>query len=164
MKFELVEISEIESFDYDGLVYDLEIDNDHSYNIEGIIVHNSDFVMLGGFLAGSDECEGEWEYETTEIDGLINTAHPDKKKGLRFYGMSSKEAQDKHNGGLSDYKSSEGKCVTVPYKGPVIDILNDITGGIRSCCSYVGCSKIKDLPKCASFIMVNKTHNTVFGQ
>ena len=119
----------------------------------------ADFVMLGGFLAGSDECEGEWEYEITEEDDLTN-----KKKGLRFYGMSSKEAQDKHNGGLSDYKSSEGKCVTVEYKGPVIDILNDITGGIRSCCSYVGCSKIKDLPKCASFIMVNKTHNTVFGQ
>ena len=111
----------------------------------------ADFIMLGGILAGTDECSGEW----IEEDG---------KKLLRFYGMSSKEAQEKYNGGLSDYKSSEGKCVTVPYKGPVLDILNDITGGIRSCCSYVGCSQIKDLPKCASFIKVNKTHNTVFGQ
>ena len=60
MKFELLKISEIESYQYDGEVYDLEVEEDHSYNIDGIIVHNSDFVMLGGMFSGTDECEGEW--------------------------------------------------------------------------------------------------------
>lgn len=130
----------------------------------------ADFVMLGGMLAGTDECEGEWEYHEEykffhRGDGCdsIGFVKTDKKKALTFYGMSSYAAQDKYNGGLADYKAAEGKKVSVPYKGPVKDVLQQIEGGLRSACAYVGATSLKDLPRCTTFVRVNSTHNTVFG-
>jgi len=114
----------------------------------------ADFVMIGSMLSGTDECEGDWIYD----------GNSDKKKYLKFYGMSSKEAQEKWNGGLSKYRAAEGKEVKVPYRGSVDDIIQQILGGISSACTYTGARRLKDLPKCASFIKVNRTHNTVFGQ
>lgn len=132
---------------------------------------NADFVMLGGMLAGTDCCEGEWQYEYRCVNkngawwqstdpGYITDR---RKVSLQFYGMSSKEAMNKHNGGVSDYRTSEGKCVKIPYKGLTIDVLKDILGGLRSCCTYVGAKTIKDLPKNTKFILVNNTHNKVFS-
>jgi len=116
----------------------------------------ADFVMLGGFLAGHDECEGRWNFK--EVEGY--DGHSDlEKESLEFYGMSSKEAQDKYNGGLRGHRASEGKCVTVPYKGPVAGTLQQITGGLRSTCSYVGAKCLKDLSKKTTFIRVNRTHD-----
>lgn len=111
----------------------------------------ADFVMLGSMLSGTDECEGNWSY-----NGL-NKTH------LEFYGMSSKTAMDNFHGGQSEYKASEGKKVSVPYKGPVNDVLNEILGGLRSTCTMVGTEKLQDLSKCTTFIKVNRTHNTFFG-
>jgi len=113
----------------------------------------ADFVMLGGMLSGVDECSGEWELDK---DG--------NKKAFKFYGMSSEEANNKYNGGLKDYKAAEGKCVKVPYRGKVENIIREIKGGLASCCSYVGATKIKDLPKCASFVRVTQQENTIFGE
>jgi GMP reductase len=95
----------------------------------------ADFVMLGGMLAGTLECEGTWTEE-----------------GLQVYGMSSKEAQDKYSGGIPEYATSEGKCSIVPAKGPVTNILSEITGGLRSACSYVGARGLKDFSKCTTFV------------
>jgi GMP reductase len=128
---------------------------------------NADFVMLGGMFAGADECEGEWEYEyQSKAAGLVgpfwqpfdpgyNTEK--RKKKLTFYGMSSHKAQEKY-GGIKNYRASEGRTLSVPYKGHVSDIMLDILGGIRSACAYVGADSLKDLPKCAEFIRVNRTH------
>ncbi len=85
----------------------------------------SDFVMLGGMLAGHTESGGE----LVEIDG---------EKYKKFYGMSSETAMKKHVGGVAEYRASEGKTVQVPFKGDVIETLKDILGGIRSTCTYVG--------------------------
>ena len=113
----------------------------------------ADFVMLGGMLAGTDECEGIWVYNNMH-------KHEDfrQKIGLQFYGMSSKEANDKYNGGLAGYKAAEGKCITVPCKGPVKDVMEEIFGGLRSACTYVGCDSLKDLCKCTTFVRVNRVH------
>jgi len=105
----------------------------------------ADFLMIGGFLAGHDECGGE------KIDGR-----------MKCYGMSSLEANNKYSGGLKDYKAAEGRCVEVPCKGPVAATLQEITGGLASAATYLGASKLKDFPKCCTFIRVNRTHNTVF--
>jgi len=110
----------------------------------------ADFVMLGGMLAGTEECEGEW---ITDYG---------KKKSLKFYGMSSLEAQEKHHEGMKDYIAAEGKCVEVPCKGPVQDVLREVTGGLRSACAYVGAERLKDLFKCCTFVRCITTHNTVF--
>jgi GMP reductase len=106
--------------------------------------------MLGGMLAGHEESGGS----TVEIDG---------KKYKQFYGMSSKEAIDKHSGGLNDYRAAEGKCVNVPFKGYLQDTIQDILGGVRSACTYVGAAKLKELSKRTTFVRVTQQANEVFS-
>ena len=111
---------------------------------------SADFVMLGGMLAGHEECHGE----TIVKDGTMYKS---------FYGMSSKKANDLYSGGLKDYKSPEGKEVMVPFKGPVIDTVQEILGGIRSTCTYVGADELRKLSKCTTFVKVSSTHNKIFN-
>ncbi|OWR15540.1 GMP reductase [Chryseobacterium sp. VAUSW3] len=110
----------------------------------------ADFVMLGGMFAGHDESGGD----IVEEDG---------KKFRLFYGMSSQTAMDKHAGGVAEYRASEGKTVKVPYKGPVAETVKDILGGVRSTCTYVGASELRELSKRTTFIRVAEQHNEVFG-
>jgi len=123
----------------------------------------ADFVMLGGMLAGTDECEGEWKYEWKIKSGgwqPIDPKYPEAEKrkvSLQYYGMSSYTAQEKY-GGIKDYRASEGRVLTVKYKGSASNIIDDILGGIRSACAYTGANKLKDLSKCAEFIRVNRIH------
>ncbi|WP_289658622.1 GMP reductase [Flavobacterium panacagri] len=109
----------------------------------------ADFVMLGGMLAGHSESGGE----LIEVKG---------EKFKQFYGMSSKTAMDKHSGGVAEYRASEGKTVQVPFKGDVIHTVLDILGGIRSTCTYVGASRLKELTKRTTFIRVSEQENQVF--
>lgn len=130
---------------------------------------NSDFVMVGGMFAGTDEAEGEiiekcFKTNEYELD-YMNT--PDKlkcewKKYKLYYGMSSTLANNKFAGGMSNYKASEGREVLIPYTGSLDKILQDIRGGIASACTYIGASKVKDMSKCATLIKVNHTINKVF--
>lgn len=128
----------------------------------------ADFVMLGGMLAGHDEGGGEVItkiYETNEVvktdDGFYESVY-EEKKFVQFYGMSSDAANKKHFGGLKDYRSSEGREVLVPYRGAVANTVQDLLGGVRSSCTYVGAAKLKHLPKCATFIRCVDTHNRIF--
>lgn len=126
----------------------------------------ADFVMIGGMLAGTDECEGEWEYHNinTDFDPPLVEINGNKKKALKFYGMSSREAMEKHNGGVANHRTAEGKCVKISYKGKVEDILLDIEGGLRSACTYVGAMQLKDLSKCTTFNRTTVQENTIFNE
>ena len=128
----------------------------------------ADFVMLGGMLAGHDEGGGKVItkiYETNEVtktdDGFFESVY-EEKHFVQFYGMSSDAANTKHFGGLKDYRSSEGREVLVPYRGSITDTVQDILGSVRSTCTYVGAAKLKHLPKCATFIRCQDTHNRVY--
>ena len=103
-------------------------------------------VMLGTMLSGTDEGGGE----IVEIDG---------KKFVQFYGMSSKTAQNRHNGGLREYRSSEGRTILTPYKGSVNDVIRNILGGVRSTCTYVGARSIDKLNELSKFVRVNSVIN-----
>jgi GMP reductase len=111
----------------------------------------ADFVMLGGMLAGHDESGGE----LIEKEG---------KKFRQFYGMSSSTAMDKHAGGVADYRASEGKTVEVPYRGAVDNTIQDILGSVRSTCTYVGASQLKELSKRTTFIRVAEQENQVYSK
>jgi GMP reductase len=129
----------------------------------------ADFVMLGGMLAGHIEGGG------TVIEERLFTGRQYKvnmnrdwadlyetKKFVEFYGMSSDTAMEKHHGGIAEYRSSEGRTVQIPFKGPIRDTILDILGGLRSSCTYVGASTLKQLSKCTTFIRVNRQINDVF--
>ncbi len=204
-KFKLVEITENDIEDYNGKTYDLEVEEDHSYTANNIIVHNSvcttrkktgvgypqlsaiiecadaahglnsyicgdggitnsgdiakafgagaDFIMCGGLFAGHDECNGEI---------IISTESNNSK--MKFYGMSSDDAMNKHYNGKANYRASEGKTVYVDYKGPVENTIKDILGGLRSTCTYTGAKSLKQLSKCTTFIRVSQQLNEVFGK
>lgn len=111
----------------------------------------ADFVMIGGVFAGHDESGGE----------IIKT--PDGKMYKEFYGMSSSVAMKKHAGGVANYRASEGKVVRIPYKGSVEKTIQQILGGIRSTCTYIGAEKIKEMPKRTTFNLVSRQVNTVYG-
>jgi len=110
----------------------------------------ADFVMLGGMLSGTTETSGD----IVELNGA---------KFKRFYGMSSKVANDAYAGGLNGYRAAEGKEVLVPFKGPVGDVLSEIIGGVRSTMTYVGATKLKELTKRTKFVRVNHQINNSFS-
>jgi GMP reductase len=110
----------------------------------------ADFVMLGGMLAGHDECSGDLIEESGNYFKV-------------FYGMSSDTAMKKYAGGVAEYRSSEGKTVRVPYRGPIDETIRDILGGIRSACTYVGAAQLSELPKRTTFIRVTQQLNPVFS-
>lgn len=109
----------------------------------------ADFVMMGGQFAGHDENPGD----IVEEDG---------KKFKMFYGMSSEFAMVKHFGKMNTYRSSEGRCIKIPYKGKLENTVNDYLGGVRSTCTYIGCDKLEDMPKNTNFIVVSQQANRVF--
>jgi GMP reductase len=106
----------------------------------------ADFVMLGGMLAGHKE----------------GGASPFGEN--KFYGMSSDTAMDLHNGGVANYRASEGKTVEIPYRGEVKHTMQDILGGLRSACTYVGASELKELSKRATFVRVTQQLNNSLSQ
>ena len=131
----------------------------------------ADFVMLGGMLAGHDEGGGEVitkYYETNEhklVDsdlGEVWQRVTEEKQFVQFYGMSSTSANDKHFGGLKEYRSSEGRTVLVPYRGAVARTIQDILGGVRSTCTYAGAIRLKHLSKCTTFVRCTQTHNSIY--
>tara|TARA_Y100001970_G_scaffold287801_1_gene413363 strand:+ start:6512 stop:7546 length:1035 start_codon:yes stop_codon:yes gene_type:complete len=109
----------------------------------------ADFVMLGGMFAGHDEGRGK----IVKSNG---------SKFIEFYGSSSHTANNKHYGGLSDYRSSEGRTVKVKYRGKIKDTISNILGGIRSSCTYVGAPSLKQLSKCTTFVRVTNQFNDTF--
>ncbi|WP_105685270.1 GMP reductase [Cronobacter dublinensis] len=110
----------------------------------------ADFVMLGGMLAGHDESGGT----VVEQNG---------EKFMLFYGMSSESAMNRHVGGVAQYRAAEGKTVKLPLRGPVEETARDILGGLRSACTYVGASRLKELTKRTTFIRVQEQEYRVFN-
>jgi GMP reductase len=110
----------------------------------------ADFVMSGSMFAGHDESGGDLVEENGNMYKI-------------FYGMSSSTAMNKYSGGVAKYRTSEGKTVKIAHRGPVEHTILDIHGGIRSCMTYLGAKKIKDIPKCATFVRVSRQLNQIYN-
>jgi GMP reductase len=117
-------------------------------HVAAAIGGGADFVMIGGYFSGHDENEGEFTYDERG-----------NKKGMIFYGMSSDTAMKKHYGVKASYRASEGRTMEVPYKGSINTTIEEILGGLRSTCTYVGTDKLKHLSKCTTFVRVNRIHD-----
>ena len=94
----------------------------------------ADFVMLGSLLAGTDEAPGK-----LNVTGMTKV----------YRGMASREAQEDWRGKSS---APEGITTTIPYKGPVEPIFNDLVGNIKSGLSYSGAVTIGGLQARSEFI------------
>ena len=125
MKFEMTEIKEIEMIEYEGIVYDLEVENDSSYNIDGIIVHNSTMVMAGSLFAGYEQSSG-------------NIIEIDDTEYKEYYGSASK-----HN--KEELKNIEGKKILIKYKGDMSRLLKELKEDLQSSISYCGVKRVKEL-------------------
>jgi GMP reductase len=137
----------------------------------------SDFVMLGGFFAGTEPCDGEWEYEYYIETGKlsspgfwqpINPGNNATKRKTKFiyYGMSTHHSQEIFEDQLKSYRASEGTKIITQYKGTINKVAQELLGGIRSCCCYIGADSVKHMSKCGQFCKVNQIHsnkNPTFG-
>ena len=129
----------------------------------------ADFVMLGGMLAGHDEGGGEIitrYFRSGEVNRTDSGWEDliEQRKFVNFYGMSSKAANEKHFGGLKEYRSSEGREIQVPYRGKIESTIQDLLGGVRSTCTYSGAKKLKWLSKCTTFVKTSEQFNSVFAE
>jgi GMP reductase len=54
--------------------------------------------------------------------------------------------------------------VLIPFRGSVDNTIQDILGGVRSTCTYLGASELKELTKRTTFIRVQEQENNVYGK
>ncbi len=118
----------------------------NSGDITKALAAGADFVMLGSLLAGTDESPGE-----VEID-------QDGNRFKVYRGMASRDAQKSWRGRLSS--APEGIATTVSYKGSVLDIMHDLSMGIRSGLSYSGARSVSELQLSAKFIKQTNASQT----
>ncbi len=107
----------------------------------------ADFNMMGSMFSGFDESAGE----LVEKDG---------QKFKEYFGSSSNKALQEFYGKKDSHRASEGRYVLMPYKGPIVDFLQDLFGSLRSTGTYIGARKLKEFSKRATFIRVNKQLTT----
>lgn len=121
-------------------------------------------VMIGGMLAGHKEGGGKLITKHTATGGAYKTPegtyvpYYEEQQFVEFYGMSSDRAREKHGKRKDGYRGNEGRHIIMPYRGPINDTVENILGGVRSSATYIGARRLKDMPKCATFV---RTHNVI---
>ncbi len=120
----------------------------HSGDVMKAFGGGADFVMLGGVLAFHSEAE-----EAVDETGQ-----------MCFYGMSSESARTRHARPVGGFRTSEGKKVCGKTRGPVKETVEKILGGLRSGCTYIGATGLKEISRRTTFVQVNQTYNRVFGE
>jgi len=108
----------------------------NSGDIVKAIAAGADFVMLGSLLAGTSESPGD-----------VRSRNGERYKVYR--GMASKDAQINWRGHTA---SVEGVTSTVPFKGHVSGVLEELCTGIRSGLSYSGCTSIPMFQATSCFV------------
>jgi len=109
------------------------------------IAAGADMVMIAGMVSSCYECSN-----MVEING---------QQYVNLYGLGSNKQYNIHGVTEKEYRPNEGRDLMIPAKGHIKDIINQILGGLRSVCTYVGVSNIEELSIHAEFIRVNSTHN-----
>lgn len=121
-----------------------------SGDIVKALAAGADAVMLGGLLAGCEETPGD----IIEVYG---------KRVKTYVGMGSLSAMQRGSsdryfqGGQKELKKlvPEGIEATVPYKGPMSDVIYQMMGGLRSGMGYCGCETISELKDKAKFVKIS---------
>lgn len=142
----------------------------HPGDIAKALGGGAHMVMIGGMLAGHTQGGGKVVTkhfstgEATQLDNGNFMPHYEERKFVEFYGMSSDRAREVHGKRKDGYRGNEGRCIMLPYRGDVRNTVENIIGGVRSACTYIGARRMKDMPKCATFVQVNNVINRVYEQ
>ena len=106
-------------------------------------------VMLGGMFAGTDEAPGEIElYQGRSYKSYRGMG----SLGAMSQGSSDRYFQDKQES--TDKYVPEGIEGRVPYKGPIVQIIHQLVGGLRSSMGYLGCKSIAEMHEKAEFVEI----------
>ena len=122
----------------------------YSGDISRVIVAGASCVMVGGLLAGTDESPGEVEiYQGRSYKSYRGMGSLGAMSGQQ--GSSDRYFQETTN---KDKLVPEGIEGRVPYKGPLINVITQLTGGIRASMGYTGCATMEDMRTKPEFVRV----------
>lgn len=150
----LIPIKKKKIYTYKGKVYDLNVNNDHTYNIEGNIVHNSDYVMIGSLLNQTMQSAGfnylwgiKLHYDVARI--LWRWGLPVKKK---YRGMSTKAVQ--RSWGRTKLVTAEGITKYQKIKYNLTQWTENFEDYLKSNMSYCGSKKLSDFIGYAEWVYI----------
>lgn len=103
----------------------------------------ADFNMFGSMFSGYQESGGT----LIEKDG---------KKFKEYFGSSSNKAMEEFYGKKDAHRASEGRYTLIPFKGSVHTFIQDLFGSLRSTGTYIGARTLREFPKRATFVRVNR--------
>ncbi|WP_415035298.1 IMP dehydrogenase [Azonexus sp.] len=121
----------------------------YSGDIAKAIAAGADTVMLGGLLAGTEEAPGEVE--------LFQGRSYKSYRGMGSLGAMQAGSSDRYfqeNNANVDKYVPEGIEGRVPYKGPVLAVIHQLMGGLRSAMGYLGCATIAEMHARAGFVEI----------
>ena len=120
-----------------------------SGDVSKALAAGADAVMLGGIFAGTEEAPGEVElYQGRSFKtyrGMGSLGAMSERHDVNRYSQDGVEKEKMVPEGV------EGR---VPYKGWVVNVINQLTGGIRQSMGYVGCKTIPEMQTDTQFIEI----------
>lgn len=122
----------------------------YSGDVSKALAAGAHAVMMGGMFAGTEEAPGEvFLYQGRSYKSY---------RGMGSVGAMKDGAADRYfqedNSANVDKLVPEGIEGQVPYKGSVLAIVHQLTGGIRSSMGYCGCATIDELHQKAGFVEI----------
>ncbi|WP_428608244.1 IMP dehydrogenase [Sedimenticola sp.] len=123
----------------------------YSGDIAKVLAAGAYSVMVGGLLAGTEEAPGEVEifqgrsYKAYRGMGSLGAMQARNGSSDRYFQEDTKDA---------DKLVPEGIEGRVPYKGPLINVITQLTGGIRASMGYTGCATIEEMRTKPEFVRV----------
>ena len=120
-----------------------------SGDIAKAIAAGADVVMLGGIFAGTEESPGELElYQGRSFKtyrGMGSLGAMSERNDLNRYSQDTKDPEKIVPEGV------EGR---VPFKGWVVNVINQLMGGLRQSMGYVGCQSIDEMQQKTEFVEI----------
>ena len=127
-----------------------------SGDVAKVLVAGAHSVMIGGLFAGTDESPGEVEiyqgrsYKSYRGMGSLGAMSGKQGSSDRYFQEETKK----------DKLVPEGIEGRVPYKGPLINVITQLTGGIRASMGYTGCANLEQLRTVPEFVRVTNAGMT----
>jgi len=120
----------------------------YSGDIAKALAAGASCVMIGGMFAGTEEAPGEVE--------LYQGRSYKSYRGMGSLGAMQKGSKDRYfqDDQEAEKLVPEGIEGRVPYRGPLRNIIHQLTGGLRAAMGYVGCATIADMQSKAQFVRV----------